>query len=95
MAKSKRKTESAPDLEHFKTLESYFAKVGTGSMGKHHMFSLCVKASACKCFEFNLASRQDASFEKSFFSMSSLRGICEDLIVLRYIRACPRKIANN
>jgi hypothetical protein len=53
------------------------------------MFSLCVKASICKCFDFNLTVRDDTQSESAFFAMSTLRGICEDLIVLRYVKGMP------
>ena len=67
------------------------AAVAKGTMHRHKLFSLCVKASACKCFEFNLAVPGIARGKRAFFAMSSLRGICEDLIVLRYISRIPSK----
>jgi hypothetical protein len=89
-AKRRSKRKSKPDhLAHFAALTAYMAKVAKGSIHRHSMYSLCVKASACKCFEFNLAVQPIAKSKNSFFVISSLRGICEDLIVLRYISKLP------
>jgi hypothetical protein len=77
--------------KHFGDLMSYMAKVAKGSTSRHSKYSLCVKASVTKCFEFNLANRRIARFKDAFFAMASLRGICEDLIVLRYIGRMPSK----
>jgi hypothetical protein len=71
--------------KRFDELVTYMAKVAKGSVNRHNKYSLCVKASVSKCFEFNLAVRDFAKSKGSFFAMASLRGICEDLIVLRFI----------
>jgi hypothetical protein len=90
--KGKSKTKGGTtDLGHLKALRTYMADVAKGTIHKHKMFSLCVKASACKCFEFNLAVRDFAKSKSAFFAMSSLRGICEDLIVLGFISKMPSK----
>lgn len=48
---------------------------------------LCViKASFVKCLEYNYFIQKDNISENSFFCAPFLRGICEDLIVLKYIR---------
>jgi len=64
-------------------------QVAKGNLGKHSMYSLCVKASVSKCYEFNLAVDSLSKSESAFFAMSALRGMCEDLIVLGYIRKMP------
>ena len=51
--------------------------------------SQCIRASVAKCFEFNLAVRQRKNFEEAFFWMPTLRGICEDLIVLNFVKSMP------
>jgi hypothetical protein len=88
MKKQKRKTVYG-DLEHFKALQPYVDKMAIGSLGKHHQYSLCVKASLAKCFEFNLAIRKSIASTDTFFAMASLRGICEDVIVLGYMKKMP------
>jgi hypothetical protein len=79
------------DLKEFKALSKYMAIVAKGTIHKHKMYSLCVKASCCKCFEFNLAVPNFAKSNNAFFAVSSLRGMCEELIVLRYLRKMPPK----
>jgi hypothetical protein len=95
MTKRRKKVSKArrrlSDSKHFKSLTTYMAKVAKGTLSRHRKFSLCVKASACKCFEFNLAVQNFAESKTAFFAMAPLRGICEDLIVLRYIGKMPSK----
>jgi hypothetical protein len=76
---------------HFDELVTYMAKVARGSIDRHNKYSLCVKASAIKCFEFNLAIQAFVKSKNAFFAIASLRGLCEDLIVLRYISKMPTK----
>jgi len=83
--------DGSNELKQFKALTTYMASVAKGTIHRHRMYSLCVKASACKCFEFNLAVRDFAISKSAFFAMASLRGMCEDLIVLRYISTMPPK----
>jgi Family of unknown function (DUF5677) len=90
--KPAKKAKAAQEqLKHFKALSKYMSNVAKGSIGRNRMHSLCVKASVCKCFEFNLAVPNFAKSKSAFFAISSLRGICEDLIVLRYIGKLPPK----
>jgi len=77
------------DLALFEKLKPFMDKVSVGSFRPSKLFSLCVKASVVKCFEFNLHARQNT--DDAFFSLPSLRGICEDLIVLNYIKGMPKK----
>src|SRR5260370_14144541 len=84
-----RSPAEASDTKQLEMLRAYMAKVAKGTLHRHNMYSLCVKASAAKCFEFNLAVRDLAKSDNAFFGMSTLRGICEDLIVLRYIGQMP------
>lgn len=76
--------------EHFQDLTSYMVKIARGTL-RHTMYSLCVKASVCRCFEFNLAIRHFTKSKSAFFAMSCLRGMCEDLIVLNCISKWPPK----
>lgn len=91
---STKKSEPG-SLKNFVALTRYMETVAHGTMFRHTMFSLCVKASASKCFELNLAIPQAARSKSAFFMMSSLRGICEDLIVLRYIGKMPSSDREN
>jgi Family of unknown function (DUF5677) len=88
----RKERASQPKLnprKHFDELVTYMAKVAKGSVNRHNKYSLCVKASVSKCFEFNLAVQGFAKTKGAFFAMASLRGMCEDLIVLRYFSIMP------
>lgn len=80
---------SIPDKKHFDALRSFVEGTAVGSI-RQSFFSLCVKASLAKCFEFNLAVRSKENLDESFFWMPALRGICEDLIVLNFVKTMPR-----
>lgn len=86
--KSKR-VPSIPDKKHFEALTPFVKRVAVGS-ARQSFFTLCVKASLAKCFEFNLAVRSKNNLDESFFWMPALRGICEDLIVLNFVKTMPR-----
>jgi hypothetical protein len=46
----------------------------------------CLKAAISKCLDFNIAiTSADVRKSDAFFYVAGLRGICEDLIVLRYL----------
>ncbi|MEV4887293.1 hypothetical protein MRBLMN1_005874 [Chitinophaga ginsengisegetis] len=44
-------------------------------------------AAFAKCFEFNLDISKQRNLDNSFYLMSFLRGICEDLITLKFIKS--------
>lgn len=81
-----RRSQSFKDLPK---LAGYFSRVSQARLARFSMYSVCVKASAAKCFEFNLATRDFQTSGTAFFAVSALRGICEDLIVLRFIGKLP------
>jgi hypothetical protein len=86
----KRSSKPRNDVpKQFKALTAYMRRVAQGEIGRHKIYSLCVKASACKCFEFNLAIPSFSKSRNAFFAMATLRGICEDLIVLRFVGKLP------
>jgi hypothetical protein len=91
----KSKVRSRPSFpKSFLALTGYMSEIAKGTMGRHTMFSMCVKASAAKCFELNLAIPQATKSKSVFFLMASLRGVCEDLIVLRFIGKLPPQDRN-
>ncbi|MFY9557443.1 MAG: DUF5677 domain-containing protein [Blastocatellia bacterium] len=90
MTKARSKeAPSFPDKKHFEALTAFVNRVSVGS-ARQSFFTLCVKASLSKCFEFNLAVRSEKNLDESFFWMPALRGICEDLIVLNFVKTMPR-----
>jgi hypothetical protein len=76
--KKKRKPKSnngSTDRKHFKALTTYMAGVAKGVINRHKIYSLCVKASVCKCFEFNLTV-DDFAKSKSGFLRCRLCAVC-------------------
>jgi Family of unknown function (DUF5677) len=89
MGKSPSKTARSTNRQLFSGLKPYMTGVARGRCGRHGLYSLCIRASISKCFEFNLAVTHLSKLKISFFALASLRGICEDLIVLRFIGRMP------
>lgn len=86
---NKKKKLKDPDLKHFNSLKPYMEKVAIGGLGRNQVFSICVKASIVKCFEYNLFVRRESNTINAFFYLPTLRSVCEDLIVLNYIKGMP------
>ncbi len=53
-------------------------------------FNLCLRASFVKLLEFNEFINSTTRQDTSFFYMATLRGICEDFIVLKYLSQMTR-----
>lgn len=87
--KTLHRSEKLGELGHFRALRDYVAEVSRGRMQKGKLFSLCVRASFSKCYEFNLQAWDKSKTEGAFFSLPTLRGICEELIVLNYVKFLP------
>lgn len=69
------------------------AKAGFNMM-REGMFRGVLKAAFIRSFEFAVATHRythDQANEESFFLAAGLRGICEDLIVLKFMRRLRRK----
>lgn len=52
----------------------------------NEVFLCTLKAAFAKCIEYNLFIQTDNTAENSFFLAPFLRGLCEDLIVLKYLK---------
>src|SRR5437867_11664647 len=92
MARRKQKSTPQPDgLSLFRALGDYASKAARGRMQRGRLFSLCVRASLSKCYEFNLYAWDDRQLEGAFFSLPTLRGICEEIIVLNYVQHLPAR----
>jgi hypothetical protein len=77
-------------LALFRALGDYAGTASRGRMRKGALFSLCVRASWAKCYEFNLYAWEECNAQFVFFSLPTLRGICEELIVLNYVKDFPK-----
>ncbi len=52
------------------------------------MLDALIQAAVSRCIDFNITANRTAKrVEESFFLLSNLRGICEDLIYLTYLRS--------
>lgn len=78
-------SEQPEELRLFKELEPYIDTIASVEIKQGSFYSLCLRASLVKCFHFNLIAWDDKNTKTSFFWLPSLRGICEDVIVLKYI----------
>lgn len=61
------------------------------SKSEYSFFSSCLRASLAKSYEFLLFSHSDSESEGYLFAVSTLRGITEDLIVLKFISTLEQK----
>lgn len=75
------------DIQLFGKIKPFIEKVAVCSISQDKRFHSCIRASLVKCFEFNTHVRQKS--DDAFFRLPSLRGICEDLIVLNFIQTMP------
>jgi len=81
-------------LGHLKRLKHYIDKTTIGDL-KADWYTLCVKASLAKCYEFNVAIRTRDQPSLAFFWAPALRGICEELIVLKFADKLPKDDRQN
>jgi hypothetical protein len=75
---------------HLQALVPLAERVATYRFANKVTFPLCVRGAFSKCFEFvQQTYSRDDDYIPYFFIVPSLRGICEDLIVLGFIRHMP------
>ncbi len=92
MARRKPVTQKQPNgLSLFRALGDFAGSAARGRMEAGRLFSLCVRASLSKCYEFNLHAWDDGKASGAFFALPTLRGICEEVIVLHYAQHLPNK----
>lgn len=72
----------------YEQLKDHITQVVQGSLKNEKLHLTMTKAAFIKCFEFNLFISQQDSPEYAFFVSTNLRGSCEDLIVLKYLKEC-------
>lgn len=59
------------------------------------IFNAIIKAAFTKCYEFNYLNSRSKNFQESFFLMATLRGICEELITIKYLKSLSEENRNN
>ena len=69
------------------SLEIFVSKTAVGAISDD-CFELAVKASFSKCFDFIKHIMLPGNSEHVYFSIPILRSVCEDIIVLAFLRSC-------
>ena len=70
MAKrASQRAKKQDGLALFRALGDYATAVSRGRMQKGRLFSLCVRASLSKCYEFNLYAWDERNSQGVFFSL--------------------------
>jgi hypothetical protein len=69
----------------FAEIEEHYKSAIIGDF-KSDAFLCVIKAAFAKNFEFNLLCNNFSHSQDSFFLMPALRGICEDLITIKYLK---------
>jgi hypothetical protein len=78
-----------PDLPQiYAYLEAEVKEVASASLATDPLHSILARACLAKTFEFNQFLAGHASEHQSFFFTATLRGICEDIIALKYFKDC-------
>lgn len=84
-------TRTPPAIQRpLNELRPFARKVREGRVRLGHPYSLCVKAAFAKAYDFAVYANKPAVKERAFFSVATLRGICEDIIVLGCLSRMPR-----
>jgi hypothetical protein len=66
-------------------LKPALSSLAKGSIDSEGPYGCALRASLAKSFEFTILAHQQKRDDQSFFKVSTLRGICEDLIVLTFV----------
>lgn len=75
----------------FTELEHYVLTIAQHRLQKGQLFSLCLRAAFVKCYEFNLFAWDKSNSGSAFFWLPSLRGICEEIIILNCAQNIPNR----
>lgn len=90
-------------LDHVGKLRAQFARIATEPVTApltlqtftDHTFSMACTAMLAKCIEYNVAANHEGALPISHAILSAgLRGICEDLIALKYLKRFDPTVAN-
>jgi len=73
-------------LEKYKEISPYIVHYNYADLNVlEQLYLPTLKAAFVKCFEFNLYLNQITKLDNSFYNIPFLRGICEDLISLKFL----------
>ena len=77
--------------EFIKKIRSNISNVGSASLGRDGTYRTALKAAYVKSFEYLEYTSRNFKSVNTYFHLGSLRGICEDYIVLSYFGQLKRK----
>jgi len=69
--------------KHYKSLKPMIEKLRTQKFNHRATYSLCLRATFIKAFDYNYSLNCRRSTLPAFFTIPPLRGICEDIIYFR------------
>lgn len=75
-------------------IESEMHTIRQGKIQKNNLFKNIVRAAYIKSYEFSYHVSKSETSNGSYFEMATLRGICEDLIAIKYLLTHPPKVRN-
>jgi len=81
------KTKSLKTI--YKSLEPLVAEMAQANLSKDDPFDIALKAALVKNYDFNSYVARLKSKSHSFYLTATLRGICEDIIVLKAVYGLP------
>ena len=86
----KRKQRSLSNVElqrqRLRKLRKFVFHVGRGSLTTDGRLQICTRASFVKAYEFCVFSHSKLKAEFAFHCVGGLRSICEDLIILKFLK---------
>ncbi|MEI9943782.1 MAG: DUF5677 domain-containing protein [Chitinophagaceae bacterium] len=73
-------------LEKYKEINAHIVNYNSTELNDlGQLYVPTLKAAFIKCFEFNLYLNQTRNLSNSFYNISFLRGVCEDLFSLKFL----------
>lgn len=70
-------------------LQQHVLEAGRVKFANHDLYQFAARGALTKAFEFSIFCSQEQNHP--FFLMASLRGICEDLITLSFLKTVPER----
>jgi Family of unknown function (DUF5677) len=95
MPDEKRKAKPPTTFQLLKTIEKEALEKGSYNISREGFFRCALRASFVRAYQFAAYCNKikwDTADEGAFFMASALRGTCEDLIALKFIRQLPRQL---
>lgn len=78
-------------LKMLKVLEDEMERISWGYRKRDGTYRMCMRAAFSKAYHFAIFCLSELKEDAAFFALGTLRGICEDLIVLTFLGQLKRK----